>query len=482
MLSIGGPLKHQVVRGSLWLLLNNTMVRATGFVKIAIMARLLAPDDFGLMGIAMLLLTWLEYFTEPGFTHALLRKAGDIRPYLNTVWTIQILRCVTLALLLYLSAPLGGWFFDNPSAVPVVQAAALILVFKGFANPAYVYLRKGLDFRKIAAGNACSVLCGLLVGVAVALRHRTVWALVLSLLSASVAGLVMSWVLRPYRPRLELRLDFARELFAFGRWVAALNLLNFLCMNVDGLLVGKLLGTQALGLYQMAAQFALLATLEVQAVVFGVTVPAFVLLRSDADSEGTFLRTRAAYLRTLGFVSSIVIPLGCFITVFAGPLVRFALGPQWQPIAPTLRILVWGGVAMALTGITASFYFSLGEPKTPFAMYLIRAALTISLLYPLTSMSGIDGAATASTVATIFAMSGLLIVAHRRIHTTVSELVNTLRFAGIGSVPFLAAAFVSSSLPATLVLVASLAIAAYVVILVTAMRIQFGLTLRPWAS
>lgn len=401
--SAGGTLRERGLRGGFWLLLGDAAAGLSGALKLAILARLLAPGEFGLMGVAMVVLRWLDYFTEPGLRFALIQKAGDIRPYLDTVFTAQLVRGVALALTLVLAAPFAGWFFENPEVIPVVRAVALVMLLRGLINPAVVRLRKELDFRKDVIWRMSGVVAGLVVAVPAALVYRDISALVLSVVAAQAAETLASYWIQRYRPRLRLDWAQARELMVFGKWIFWSNAVAFFLLYVDSLTVGKVLGTAALGFYQMAQQLAFMPTAQIGTHVHGVLFPAFSKLQGTAV-------LRRAFLKSAAVVSAVVIPAACILTAFADPLIGLGIGDKWLPIVPAFRLLVWAGVAAALGRVTTAALQALGRPDVPVGASFAGVLVLTGLLYPLVTPFGITGAATAAMAAMWVTLGGQALI------------------------------------------------------------------------
>src|SRR5262249_4532222 len=138
LLSTKGSLKERTIRGWIWSFVGRGAAKVIGTAKVVILARLLAPEDFGLVGVAMFALMCLEVRTETGFNVALIHKQENIGPYLDVAWTMQLLRAIAIAVACLLGAPLVGWFFDYSAAVPIVQAIGLFMLARSLANPATV--------------------------------------------------------------------------------------------------------------------------------------------------------------------------------------------------------------------------------------------------------------------------------------------------------------------------------------------------------
>lgn len=148
LLHPGSGLSRRVVHAGLWTFALRITLRIFYTARTIILARVLAPGDFGLMGIALLMMSLLETFTKTGFRAALIQRKGDLQPYLDTTWTVELLRQALLAAVLFLSAPLAASFFDAPAARSIVQVMAIAVLVSGFTNVGTIYFQKELEFQK----------------------------------------------------------------------------------------------------------------------------------------------------------------------------------------------------------------------------------------------------------------------------------------------------------------------------------------------
>jgi O-antigen/teichoic acid export membrane protein len=461
-----GAVLEQALRGGIWLFLGDAFTRVAGIAKIAVLARLLSPADFGVMAIATAVLKGLDYLTETGFNAALIHKRDDIRTYLGTVWSVQLARTAVLAGAVAAAAPLGGWFFATPEATPVLRAVAVVLLLRGLTNPATVVLRKDLDFQRLVLWRLASVVIGIAVGIAWALADASVWALVASTVAAQAAETALSfWVVR-HCPRPAFDRAQARELLTYGKWMFWANVLAFVGLYADAITVGKVLGAGSLGLYQMAYDLAMLPLTVIGTQVRGVMFPAFSKMSDAADQRRTFL----AVLRVVG---AIVIPVAAFVTVFAEPLVGLLLGPRWLPIAPALRILVWGAGGATVSALLNSLLQARGRPDLVVKFALVQIGVWAVAWYPLLGLWGIQGMATATTAACVISALFKLGYASRLLRIGALSMLGAFRVPVAASLPFALPAPVALALsPSTpwLLLLAAAGLVAYAAILAAALR------------
>ena len=399
-------LTTKVVRGAGWMFAGKFTGRALAAIKLIILARLLSPDDFGLFGIMMLATMALNTFTQTGFDKALIQFPDDTESHLDTAWTIQILRGVLLATVLFFSAPLIAWFFGEPRIIPLLQFFCIAPLIAGFDNIGIIYFKKDLHFKRQVFFSLSVDVVAMLVGVTLAIILRNVWALVWATLSAGITRNVLSYALHPYRPRLRLRAESARRLFGYGGWLLGSSILLFLSMKGDRIILGHLLGAYALGVFGMAWQFADLTTSQISDLLNHVMMPAY------AKAQGARERLARAFQRVLEFVSTLALPLTAFMVLAAPEIVLGIIGDEWNDAIMPLRILSLAAFLRAIDATTTPLFLGTGRPRLQFWKNLARGVVTLALVYPLTVRYGVSGTALAGLVG-VAALAPMMVWATR---------------------------------------------------------------------
>ena len=382
------------MRGGIWVFGLRMGVRALGMARTIVLARVLAPDDFGLFGIALLALSTLQAFSETGLSAALVQRKGDTKPYLDTAWTVQLIRGIALAAIVVLAAPYVGAFFAAPAATPLLRVLALSLLVQGFTNVAVVYFQKELEFHKQFALYFTSAAVELIVAVSAAILLRSAWALIFGSLAGQLASTSMSYVVSPYRPRIAVEGSKIRELLGFGKWILGSTVLMFLVTQGDRAFVGKLLGVTALGLYQLAYRISNMPATEITHVITQVAFPTYSKLQDELD------RLRRAYLRVLQLTAYVSTPVAVLIFVLAGDVTSLLLGEKWMPMVPALRILVVAGYLRSLQATTGPAFMGLGRADIDTKAQMIRLLVLATALYPFAVWWGVEGAAAAVVLST----------------------------------------------------------------------------------
>ena len=427
-------LSRRVVRGGAWVFALRITERAFSLIRLIILARILAPHDFGLMGIALLTMATLETFSETGFWAALIQKRGNVDAYLDAAWTVLILRGFLLFTVLYLIAPYAAIFFKAPQAKPIIQVIGLSVLIQAFTNIGVIYFHKELEFNKQFLYQLSGTLANFIVAVSAVLILRSVWALVFGLLAGNIARFVMSYLIHPYRPHLSSHLGKAKELWGFGRWVLGSSILVFLITQGDDIFVGKLLGATMLGFYQIAYRISNMPATEITHVISQVTFPAYSKLQDNLP------KLREAYLKTLQLTAFLSFPIAGLIFVLAPDFTKIFLGEKWMPMVPAMQALAAWGLIRSIGATTGPIFQAVGKPGINTKVQLAVLTLLAILIYPLSIRWGIVG----TSLAVVFAgLVGDLIVAPIVIKATRCGIWN---FCGMISFPVINMAIILSSI------------------------------------
>lgn len=393
-------LSYLVVVGGFLLALLKIIERSLSLIRLVVLARFLAPNDFGLMGVALLTLGLIDTFSQPGFRQALVQKKKNVNDYLNSAWTTLIIRGVVLAGILIFIAPFASEFFNAPEAVIIIRVIALALLFQAFTNIGVVFFQKELEFNKQFIFQLTGVLADFVVAVSLAVTTRSVWALVFGLLAGHFTRMVVSYIIHPYRPRFELNLQKISELFGFGKWVLGSSILIFLITQGDSIVVGKLVGVVELGLYQMAYRLSNMPATEITHIISQVTFPAYAKLQDDIP------RLREAYLKVLSVVSFLAIPLAVSIIILGKEFTTIFMGKKWLPMVPVLQVLALAGLFRSIAATASPVFYAVGKPKLDTIWQIARLLIMAILLYPFVKLWGITGSASAVVVSVFVTLLG----------------------------------------------------------------------------
>lgn len=400
LLTPGENLHQRAIRSGIWVFALRITDQLFGLIRLIIMARVLAPRDFGLMGIALLTMAILQTFTATGFKAALIQKKESTEEYLDVVWTIHIARGLALSIILFFIAPYVAIFLDAPLATPMVRVMGISVLLQGFSNIGVTYFEKELEFSKQFFYQLSGTLADFVIAVSVALILRSAWALVFGLLAASVVRLIVSYLIHPYRPHTSLDWGKAKELFTFGKWILGVAIAQFLFDQGDDIFVGKLLGVTFLGFYQMAYRISNTLTTEMTGVISQVAFPVYSRLQGNLPS------LREAYLKVLHLTAFLSIPLAAGIFVVAPEFIRIFLIEKWMPIVPAVQMLALFGLLRSISTTTSEIFKGVGKPQIITKWGLIRLGVSAAAIYPFTIQWGIMGTSLAVLLAQLVVIMG----------------------------------------------------------------------------
>ena len=413
LITPGGTLSQRVVKSGFWVFLLRIFNQGFSLLRLIFLARILSPNDFGLMGIALLTMSILETFSQTGFQQALIQKKEDIKSYLDSAWTYLILRGFVLCVILYFIAPYAAIFFNAKEVTLIIKVIGFSEILKAFTNIGITYFQKELEFNKDFIYQLAGTLADFIVAISAVLILRNVWALVLGLLAGNITRCFVSYLIHPYRPRLHFNLGKVKELFVFGKWILGSSILVFLITQGDDIFVGKLLGTTALGFYQLAYRISNMPATEITHVISQVTFSAYSKLQDNIP------KLREAYLKVLQVTAFLSFPIAGLIFVLAPDFTKIFLGEKWLPMVPAMQILaIWGGLrAIAVAGPIAN---AIGKPKIGTKISLVQLIVLGSLIYPLSARWGILGTSLAVVLSSLVTriISSYIIIKITRCETT----------------------------------------------------------------
>jgi len=386
----GGDLRERTVKSGIWMTAMNVGDRILQLLLLVVLARLLDPADFGLMGIALVTIHGLRRFTNLGLEEALIQdREDDVDEYLNTAWMLNVSRGVLIAVVAFLAAPVVAGFTGEPRATPIIRVIGISPVLLQLRNPGAVYFKKNLEFEKQFLFKMGGSIANFSVAIVIALTWQNVWALVLGYVASDLTRGVLSYALHEYRPWPSFDLDIAKELVGYGKWVTGSRILHFFINEGDDAIVVWLLGAASLGFYQLAYRFAMAPAQELTQIVSSIMFPAYSKLQDDVDA------LRSAFFRTIKITTFISFPVGFGMAAVAPTFVAAFFGQQWLPMVPVLQIIAINGVLISFTSAFGSVWMAMDRPDYLTKVGLVRLPLMVAVLIPATQAYGITGAAAA---------------------------------------------------------------------------------------
>ena len=348
------------------------LVRAALMIaSTIIVARLLTPDDYGVVAMAAPVLTFVLLFQDLGLSAATVQARSMSAEQSTTLFWLTMAASAAITVLLLAAAPLVAWFYDDVRVGHVTAASAVIVLVTGLALQHSALLARELRFREIArtvvAGAATSFVATLLL----ALWLRSYWAIFLGHAAGVAAQTVATWIVQRWRPGRRASAAGVRSMLRLGGSVAGFDLMNFFARNMDFILIGRVWGAGALGLYERSFSLMMAPILLIRGPVAKVVLP--VLSRLHGSPE----RYRLAYLTSLRAVLFVTAPAAAVALATSEALVPLLLGETWRDAAPIFFWLALGSLYLPVASSTGVLFVSTARGRSLMAWGLLSSGTTV---------------------------------------------------------------------------------------------------------
>lgn len=393
-----------LLRGTAWSLLMRWGIKLIGMVSMLILARLLAPADYGLMAMAMLVIGLVQVFLDASADTALLRHPEHGERIAHSAWTLRLLQSLAIALAIAVLAPLAALYFREPRVQPVMWVLAGGFVITGLGSVGPILARRELDFVLEVRIGLLSKLLSFALTLGCALWWRNYWALVVGQLVGQLAASVLSYRYHPYRPRVCFA--HVRELWSFSQWLLISGIANYVGTKLDELIAGRVGTPRDLGHYRVSAELGMMVSIELGAPLSRALLPVLAAMQGDLP------RMREALMKTVGAVNTVTLPAGIGLAMLAEEAVPVLLGAQWAPAAPLLRLFAAMGAVRFIVGPYYTLFTSLGRSGVLAAMGWLDVVVFCSIVWPSYQHFGFVGLAYARFFSLIVAVVVWLVVGH----------------------------------------------------------------------
>ncbi len=391
-------LERRVVVGAGWMVALRWTDRLIGVVSIAILARLLLPEHFGLVGYAMLVVGMLELFGGIATEAALIREHEADAAYYSAAWTMNVLKGFLFGALTIALANPAAEYFREPALVAIMYAIAAVPVLQGLVNVGTVdfrkHLRFGSEFQLVLMARIPSALAT----IALAFMLRSYWALVAGSVFRAVLQVAVSYWLHPFRARFTVvRIP---EIFRFSRWMMLQNLAAGFNEKLPAFVVGREWGSSALAFFNISREISSMSTSEIRAPIRRALFPGL------AQIAGQPARLNTALVESTGILALLSLPIPLGIGLVAGDLVPLFLGAQWQPLVPILQPLCVGAAFYALGTNSHLAYLVNNRAYLTAGADVIRLLLLVPAMIAVAPTYGVVGVAYA-----VLAISAVMVAA-----------------------------------------------------------------------
>ncbi len=371
-----------MAHGATLMVAMRALSRLIGIFSTAILARILTPDDFGLVVLGASVLNIAQMLSEVSLDAALIRMRAPTPAHFDTAWTIGLLRGAAVGIAVLVSAPYVAAAMHEPRVVPILWMLAATTVIQSFENVRMVDFQINMQFGAVFRYRLVTRIASFVATLALAFVLRSYWALILSTLITAVVTVSYSYVLRPYRPRLALAAW--RDLFSFSKWAVIGSYLAVIDIYSINFLLGWLGGARAMGLFQVSSQIAALPASEIAAPIRPPMYAAFSRLLDDPSELAR------VFVAGFGFLFLVITPMALGIFATAPLIVPLALGPQWSDATAMIEAIVFYALFDAIGHYPQNLFIVLNRQPRLIAL----SAVFLAVRVPAAIYGGMVGGAT----------------------------------------------------------------------------------------
>ncbi|MBI2216443.1 MAG: lipopolysaccharide biosynthesis protein [Candidatus Rokubacteria bacterium] len=384
-----------------------------------VLARLLAPEDFGLLGMAVVITGFVGLFQTLGTHGAVIQRKELSAAFVNSVATVNVAMGAALTCILVLAAPLVAHAYQNEAVAGIVRTLSFIFLISSFGIVHSSLLNRDLRFNRLVGIELTATAMQAVAAVTLASFGFKVWALVTGNLVAATVTMSLLQLASPWRVRWGVAWPELRGVWGFSLHLTGVNTLDYAFKNADKLVIATFLGPDALGYYWLAYSLCMLPADALTRILGRVLFAAFSRIQDD-DAE-----LRRAVLRTTGVTMVIVMPMMAGLAAVAGPFAAGALGDKWAPIAPLIVALVPIGVLTSLSAPTANLYLAKGKSHWLFWWNLTSGTVVVASVFAGVPW-GLLGVAGAYAAVMIPLTAVFLLFPFRLIQLSMSELLRAM--------------------------------------------------------
>ena len=368
-------LKKKTVKGVAWTSLDQVMNLGFGFIIGVILARLLSPSDYGMIAMIAVFNAIAMAFVNSGFGSALIRKPDLTEDDNTTAFSFNIVVAIVMVGVLWLVAPWVAKFYDKPILASLLRAEAFLLLISSLRIVQNTQLSRALNFKALMIINVASQVIAGVIAIVAAYRGFGVWSLVIQHYVSGIIGLVLLWVISPWRPRGKWNKVSFSYLWGYGSKMLASGLLDRIYSNIYPIIIGKLFSAADLGQYTRAKGYAAIPSTGLTGVIQQVTFPVLSQIQGDDD------RLRDAYRRMLRFSVFLVFPIMIGMAALAYPLVVALVTDKWVQCVPYLQVISFASMWYPVHAINLNLLQVKGRSDLFLRLEIIKKAIVTIAIF-----------------------------------------------------------------------------------------------------
>ena len=406
----------RTLRGVMWAYGSYVGGRLLVLASVAILARLLAPSDFGLVSLALVFIGLMQTIKDLGVSQALIISSDEeLYDRANTAFGFSVLMGAGLTGICALLGPVAADFFHEPRLTAFLPVLGATFLIRALGSTHYAIAQRAIEFKVRTIAEFSDVLVRGAAGIGLALAGAGAWSIALGYVAGSTAMTIALWILVPFRPRFR-NYTHLRSLLRFGGMLTGVDIASAMISGLDSVFVGRVLGTSALGLYGLGFRLPELLILNLSLVAGQVLYPAFATISRVNLGD--------AFLKAMRYTLVIALPMAVMLAVLAEPLTLLLFGHQWEGSIDVMRVLAIYAAASTIGIPSGTAYKATGKAGVLLALAIPRAALVIGSIAIFVDDGIVAVAACQASVAVLFDLFGAAL-ACRLLHVRARDLLSS---------------------------------------------------------
>lgn len=368
------PSKASIISSLIWKFMERMGIQGTQFVVSIVLARLLAPDDFGLIALVMAVIAIANVFVQSGLGTALIQKKDADETDFSSVFYASLLLATVVYAIIFFTAPLIADFYDKPALIPVIRVLTLSLFIGVFNSIQYAFVARQMMFKKLFFRSIGSMIPSSIIGIVMAFTGFGVWALVAQQLSNTFLAVVIMWFVVPWRPQLKFSFERLNKLFSFGWKLLFSSVIDTVYSQIQSIIIGKMFSPASLAFFDRGSHFPYIVVNNINNSIQAVMLPSLSAHQDDKPQVKKMVR------RAIVTSSFLIIPMMAGLAAAAEPIVKILLGDKWLPSVPFVQIFCFIYAFYPIHTSNLSAINALGRSDIFLKLEIIKKIFGISIL------------------------------------------------------------------------------------------------------
>jgi O-antigen/teichoic acid export membrane protein len=413
-------LEQKTIIGVKWSGISQIFRQGSQIITSIILARLLAPEDFGLLGMALVFTGLVAIFNDFGIGSAIVQKQNLDDKNISSIFWFSLLIGFFVLLIIIAAAPFIAIFFNQSALTPIISVMSLSFIFISLSTVQNSLLLKNLKFKKLTFLEVFSTIFSGVLGISLAFLGYGVWSLVWQSVTATIVYTLLVWITNDWKPKLYFDWKDIKSIIGFTGNLSGFNLLNYFSRNADKLLIGKFLGAIDLGYYILAYTIMLYPLSNISSVLSKVMFPTFSQIQHDN------FKFRLFYLKLTKYIAFITFPLMLGLFAVANEFISTIYSEKWAPVIFLIKVLSIIGLGQSIGTTVGSIYLSKGKTDWMFRWGIFSSIIVVGAI--LIGMRwGINGVAISYAIASLLLTYPSFAIPFRLINLKFKDFVLNLK-------------------------------------------------------